>query len=567
MFVLLRDDPQSPLKVIETAGPAASALADTLDADLVELAEFVLSEGGSALRSPDAGADGDGASALGSAIAVPFSGEEHGSGALIAIRRDPSAAFDTAQLGSLSTLVALASVALRNAHLLEKNHLLAYYDGLTGLPNRRLFHDRLEQSLRHARRLDRIVAACSLDLDGFKRVNDALGHRSGDLLLVEVGKRLVANLRFGDSPARLGPEDSEAMVSRLGGDEFTFLLKGLDDPQKAALVARRMLQVLERPFVIDGQELTLTASLGVSVFPYDGEDSETLLRNADTAMYHAKRSGKNDYRFFAQSMNEEAKRKLEIERRIRRALERQEFSVFYQPIRDTMTGTIRGAEALLRWNDAELGPVSPVEFIPIAEEMRLILEIGEWVLRTACAQCKRWLEAGLPPVRMGVNVSGHQIRERTLLANVKLALQDTGLDPGHLELELTESTIMQDDEATTSAVWELNEMGVGLALDDFGTGYSSLSYLRRFPIDRVKIDRSFVSGVTTDPDDAALASAIIAMGHILQLRVVAEGVETEDQAAFLRERGCDELQGHLCSPPLPPEEFAALIARQGPLRG
>jgi EAL domain-containing protein (putative c-di-GMP-specific phosphodiesterase class I) len=340
------------------------------------------------------------------------------------------------------------------------------------------------------------------------------------------------------------------------------MLNGISRAEDAGKVANRVLEALRRPFVLDGHEVFATASLGIAVFPFDGEDAETLLRNADTAMYWAKDRGRNNFQFYAKSMNAAAKRKLDLEKRLRRALERQEFSLVYQPVRETGSGRLTGAEALLRWQDPEIGAVSPDEFIPIAEETSLIIQIGAWVLRTACAQHRAWQAAGFRPVRLAVNLSGHQLRQPTFSGTVARNLQETGLSPAHLELEITESAIMQDDDVTITSLRKLDEMGIGLALDDFGTGYSSLSLLRHFPIGRVKIDRSFVREISTNSDDAALTAAIIAMAHSLHLRVVAEGVETPEQAFFLGERGCDELQGFLFSPGIPADEFVRFLEQE-----
>jgi diguanylate cyclase (GGDEF)-like protein len=469
-------------------------------------------------------------------------------------------------VGSICVLSLTSCFMLRRLVLqaIEKSRVLAYFDNLTGLPNRQLFTDRLERALVHARRHDRLVAICFLDLDGFKRVNDTLGHSIGDRLLCQVAQRLMKGVRLGDFVGRLHSDESPVAVSRLGGDEFTFVLREISKAQDAGRVADRVLDALRKPFVVDGHEVTATASIGIAVFPHNGEDAETLLRNADTAMYWAKDRGRNNCQFYAKSMNDAAKRKLDLEHRLRRALECHEFSLYYQPLRDARSGALTGAEALLRWEEPELGPVSPVEFVPVAEETGLIVPLGEWVLRTACAQSQAWQAAGYRPIRMAVNLSGRQIRQPTLVDMVARVLQESGLSPAQLELEITESTIMQDDDVTITAFRELNEMGVGLALDDFGTGYSSLSYLRRFPMGRVKIDRAFVSGIPTNPDDAALAAAVIAMAHSLRLLVVAEGVETREQAEFLRESGCDELQGYLISPAVPSEEFVRFLDSEKP---
>jgi diguanylate cyclase (GGDEF)-like protein len=445
------------------------------------------------------------------------------------------------------------------AQALEEKDALAYQDGLTGLPNRRLYLDRLQQALISAQRRGQSLAVCFLDLDGFKRINATLGHSYGDRVLQEVARRLLASIRASDSVARLPAERPDAELSRLGGDEFTFLLMEIAEPRNAANVAWRVLETLRKPFELEGYEVFATASIGIAVYPTDGEDAEALVRHADVAMYHAKSCGRNNYQFYDPSMNAVSERRLHLEGCLRRALDREEFSLVYQPIRDAVTGRICAGEALLRWESAKAQTVSPLEFIPIAEETGLIVELGEWVLRTACTQCEAWRRAGLQPIRMGVNVSGRQLRQPSFVARVARVLNETGLSPGQLDLEITESTIMQEDDVTNAAFYALEEMGVGIALDDFGTGYSSLSYLRRFAIDRVKIDRSFIREISANADDAALTTAIISMAHSLHRRVVAEGVETLEQADFLRENGCDELQGYLFSKPIREEEFTRLL--------
>jgi diguanylate cyclase (GGDEF)-like protein len=444
----------------------------------------------------------------------------------------------------------------------DRIRYLAYYDGLTGLPNRQLFQERLQNALATAKQKGTSLGLLFLDLDRFKQVNDTLGHSVGDELLCEVSDRMMSCVRFSDYVARTGVTEPVGEVSRLGGDEFTLLLPAIRDPQDAAKVAERVLEDLAKPFAVKGYELAATASIGIAVYPFDGEDSETLLRNADTAMYHAKSHNRNNFQFYTEEMNTVAARKLLIASRLRGALERGEFSLHYQPLRDAVSGKVSGAEALLRWNDPESGPVGPDEFIPIAEDTGLIIDIGEWVLRTACEQARAWHDEGFQDIRMAVNVSSHQFRQTGWSETVAEILREAGLSPAQLELEMTETAIMQNDDATMAALSELSDMGVGLALDDFGTGYSSLSYLRRFPIDRVKIDRSFVGDITSDPEDAAITAAILAMAQSLQLLVVAEGVETVEQADFLRERGCDELQGYLFSRPVPAADFVRFLERR-----
>jgi diguanylate cyclase (GGDEF)-like protein len=443
----------------------------------------------------------------------------------------------------------------------ERIRYLAYYDGLTGLPNRQLFQEQLRRALVWAERQNQCVALLFLDLDRFKQVNDTLGHTVGDALLCEVSDRMTRSLRLGDYLGRPDGRDLEGEVSRLGGDEFTVLLSGLASGMDAAKVAQRVLEELAKPIPAGGYELFTTASIGIAVYPADGEDLETLLRNADTAMYQAKSNHGNNFQFYTEAMNATAARKLHLASRLRHALAHDQLELNYQPIRDARSGEVCAAEALLRWYEPEMGVVGPEEFIPIAEDTGLILNIGEWVLRSACAQVRSWQDEGYEPIRIAVNVSTHQLRQPSWLQLVARILAETGVSAHHLELELTESAILAHEDATIRALAELHDMGVGLVLDDFGTGYSSLSSLRRFPIERVKIDRSFVGDITDDPDDAALTTAILSMAQGLQLRVVAEGVETREQADFLRERGCHELQGFLFSPPVTAAEFARFLAR------
>jgi diguanylate cyclase (GGDEF)-like protein/PAS domain S-box-containing protein len=436
---------------------------------------------------------------------------------------------------------------------------LAYHDTLTGLPNRPSFKDHLNQALIHAKRYERQVATLYLDLDRFKHINETLGHNVGDLLLRAVAERLVNCIRKSDVIARLSTDELTTTVARLGGDEFAILLTEIIQVQDAARVARRILDVLSQPFILDTQEVFITASIGITVYPFDGEDVDTLLKNADAAMYHAKDQGRNNYQFYTQSMNATSFEKLVLENNLRRALDRQQFLLYYQPQLDIRTREIVGVEALIRWQHPDMGLVSPAAFISLAEETGLIIPIGEWVLRIACAQNRAWQAAGLPSIRVTVNLSGSQFRQETLLGTIDQVLRDTGLDPHYLELELTESIIMKDAEATITMLYKLKSMGLRLSIDDFGTGYSSLSYLKRFPLDTLKVDRSFVRNVTTDPDDAAITTAIIAMAHSLNLKVIAEGVETEKQLAFLSKQKCDEMQGYLFSPPVPAAVLTQLL--------
>ncbi|HWP59396.1 MAG TPA: EAL domain-containing protein [Candidatus Acidoferrales bacterium] len=424
---------------------------------------------------------------------------------------------------------------------------LAYYDALTGLPNRTLFNDRLAQALAQAYRSRQMIALMFLDLDRLKAVNDTLGHAMGDRLLQAVSERLKGCLREGDT------------IARLGGDEFLLLLQGVAHLEDVAKVARRLLDALKPSFYCEGQELHTTASIGIAIYPNDSKDADSLMRNADTAMYRAKELGRNNYQFYSASMNESALQRLSLENSLRRALQRQEFVLHYQPQMSLATGEITGGEALIRWNHPELGMVPPVRFIPIAEESGLILPVGEWVLATASAQNKAWQKAGLKPLRVAVNLSPLHFKHKDLAETIARILEKTELDARYLELEVTESVIMQtselDSDAIVGTMLKLKETGIHVSIDDFGTGYSSLSYLKRFPVDTVKIDQSFIRDITTNPDDAAIARAIISIAHSLGLRVIAEGVETREQLDFLSAEKCDEVQGFFLSRALPADDF------------
>jgi diguanylate cyclase (GGDEF)-like protein/PAS domain S-box-containing protein len=437
-------------------------------------------------------------------------------------------------------------VTERKAHENQLKHQ-ANYDSLTGLANRNLLQDRLRQALISARRNNHGLATLFIDLDNFKNINDSLGHDAGDLLLVQVAARLSGSVREGDT------------VARQGGDEFVLVLSELKTEDDVPGVAQKILKMMSAPFVISGRELYVTCSIGIATYPKDGEDRQTLLKNADAAMYRAKETGRNNVQYYATEMNIKAMERLVLEHDLRHALERDEFLLHYQPQVDLRTGEIAGMEALVRWQHPELGLIPPARFIPVAEDSGLIVALGEWVLRTACAQNKAWQLAGLSPLSVAVNLSARQFRQPDLVEKVAAILGETGLDPAHLELELTESLVMQDVEKTIVTLGRLKAMGVQLSVDDFGTGYSSLSYLKRFPIDTLKIDQSFVRDITTDPDDAAIAKSIISMAHDMQLKVIAEGVETEDQKNILQQRHCDEMQGYFFSRPVPAAEFEKLL--------
>jgi len=426
----------------------------------------------------------------------------------------------------------------------------AQHDFLTGLPNRLLLHDRISQAIALAKRNNRGVAVLFLDLDGFKHINDSLGHPVGDKVLQSIAKRLMDCVRAPDT------------VSRQGGDEFILLLTEVDQPGGASTVATRVLRALSDSHSIDQRDLHVTTSIGISVYPTDGLDAETLIKNADIAMYQAKEDGCQSYRFFEPAMNIRAVERQAIEEGLRHALERHELLLHYQPKINLKTGAITGAEALLRWTHPTRGPISAAEFIPVAEDCGLILPIGRWVLREACAQVRSWRDAGLPGVMMAVNISAVQLRSKNFLEGLFEILSETEMDPGCLEVELTESVLMKRPEFMTSILETLREKGIRVAVDDFGTGYSSLSYLRRFPLDSLKIDQSFVREISDNPGETPIVNAIISMAQSLKLRVVAEGVETQQEMEFLQTRECEEAQGYYFSPPVLPQQFAKLLVDQ-----
>ena len=428
---------------------------------------------------------------------------------------------------------------------------LVHHDVLTDLPNRTLLLDRLNQAIELARRQGRQLALLFMDMDHFKHINDSLGHAIGDQLLQSVAQRLLACARQSDT------------LSRQGGDEFLLLLPFIEHAEDAALSAQKMLVALVPPHVIDQHDLHIGISIGISIYPDDGKDAETLIKCADTAMYHAKENGRNNYKFFEQKMNVRAVHRQSIEASLRRALDRQEFVLHYQPKINLESGLIVGVEALIRWQHPERGLLLPAQFVSIAEDCGLILPIGRWVLREACRQAQAWWQAGLPPVTVAVNTSAIEFRAQDFLKNIRSTLDEIGWEPHYLELELTESVLMRDAEATHLVLQSLADMGVKLTVDDFGTGYSSLSYLRQFPINALKIDQSFVQQMTTDPGDATLVSAVINMGKSLKHRVIAEGVETSEQHAFLLAEQCDEGQGFYFGRPVEAAAFADLLRSKG----
>jgi diguanylate cyclase (GGDEF)-like protein/PAS domain S-box-containing protein len=433
----------------------------------------------------------------------------------------------------------------------ERVEFLAYYDALTGLPNRRLLQDRLAKALAAARRRSDKVALLFLDLDGFKNINDSLGHSFGDLLLQDVAERLRKWVRAQDT------------VARIGGDEFLIALTGAKDVPGAAIAAERIMDIMTAKFVIQGRSFTVNCSIGISIFPEHGADGETLIKNADAAMYAAKESGRNTFRFFSEDMNAQVVERLTLEHGLRTALDKQELFLVYQSQVELATGRIVGFEALLRWQHPELGLVSPDRFIRVAENSGLIIPIGEWVLRTACSTARQWQEQGFPPVPMAVNVSAVQFRQESFRELISRVLQETGLQPQYLELELIESLLLSNADVTLSVLRGLKTMGVKFTIDDFGTGYSSLSYLRQFPVSKLKIDRSFIQDVAVNSDDAAITTAIISMAKGLNLRVIAEGVENETQMSFLRTHHCDEVQGYYFSKPITADQVAEQLRARG----
>jgi diguanylate cyclase (GGDEF)-like protein len=466
-------------------------------------------------------------------------------------------------VGVLAHLGELLGRVIERKRTDEKIRKLAYHDALTGLPNRQLFQQRLQGAIEEAARYEHIVALLFIDLDGFKLINDTWGHSVGDALLRSVAERFAMCIRQSDLVGRSSAAVEEA-ISRLGGDEFTVLLSRIATPQDAATVANRLIESLSEALTIGHREVFTRASIGIAVYPGDGADAEMLLQSADAAMYEAKNRGANRYEFYTESLNRESRRRLQLEGLLRHAMDRDELSLNYQPFLDTATGAIVGAEALLRWNQPEEGNIPPVEFIPIAERTGLIRQIGMWVLRTATVQAMAWQAEGFRPIRIAVNVSGYQIRAGDFVQAVAAVLEESQLSPHYLELEITESAIRAEDPTTHRTLGELRKMGVSLSLDDFGTGSSSLTHLRILPIERVKIDRSFVNGVLDNEDDASLTAAIIAMAHGLRRRVIGEGVETEGQAEFLTSKGCDELQGYLISRPVSAEAFRHFLQREKP---
>lgn len=454
-----------------------------------------------------------------------------------------------AVLGRLSSQLHQARTRVMEERLAHAHRVeyLAYHDNLTNLPNRAFFTHLLSRGMQQARRYRKRLALLFLDLDRFKSINDSLGHDAGDELLQEVGRRLVQAVRESDT------------VARLGGDEFVVMLPEITAPSQVTPVAEKMVAALGKPFRLAGQEFRITVSIGIGLFPGDGEDEQTLMKNADIAMYHAKEEGRNNFQFYSEKLNADSLERLALESSLRKALEYGELRLFYQAKRDMGTGRITGTEALLRWKHPDLGLILPMQFIPLAEDTGLIVPIGRWVLKTACQQNVAWQKEGCPPLSMAVNLSARQFLDEGLLEDIKSALREADMAPQLLELEITESMIMRDMEQTIGILKDLKQMGVRIAIDDFGSGYSSLSTLRQFPFDTIKIDGSFIHDVPCNAEDKSLMEAIIAVGRSLSLTVVAEGVETQDEADFLRSRACDQLQGFYINKPMPADEFWRLV--------
>ncbi|MBL8498624.1 GGDEF domain-containing response regulator [Nitrosomonas sp. JL21] len=441
----------------------------------------------------------------------------------------------------------------------QRLHHMAYFDDLTELPNRHFFQENLQQMIALAQRKKLKLGVLFLDLDGFKRINDTLGHHLGDLVLQATSERLRKSIRLSDAFAQTGMSQNSISLARLGGDEFTALLSLIERNEDAAIVAERIRINLAQPLTFGEHELTTTTSIGIAIYPDDGETAEDLLKNADLAMYYAKRSGGNMYCYFSSYMMEMAMRKLTMENYLRKAIERKEFNLYYQPQLDIDQGSFNGLEVLLRWDNKELGSISPTEFIPLAEETGLIIHIGEWVLRQACSQAYSWCNQGIHLNRIAVNVSAVQLLHRGFPELVGTILAETGLDPSLLELELTESALINDVDLVIEILEQLKQVGVQLAIDDFGTGYSSLSRLMNFPIDRLKIDQAFVRNLEQNSDNGAIAAAIIAMAGSMNMKVTAEGVETGVQFDFLKNKCCNEVQGYFLSKPLPVDEVEKFL--------
>lgn len=448
-------------------------------------------------------------------------------------------------LGTVSCIKDITELKMKE----KKIYNMEFFDSVTGLPNKLLFSDRLNMALANSRRSGSRCAVIVLDLDNFKTINDTLGHACGDRILMQVAGKIKGFLREVDT------------VARFGGDEFIILQPGVKDITDVTKVAERIIENFRNPWVLEGREYYVTASIGIAVYPNDGQDEVTLVRNADIAMYRAKETGKNSYELFMESMNKNILDKLDLENDLRHAVEKEEFVLFYQPQIDIGTGNIVGVEALIRWNREGVGLIPPMDFIPVVEESNLIIPLGEWVLKAACKQNVEWARSGIKPILMAVNLSAKQFQQRDLFEIIDRVLGETGMDPRLLELEITESTAMQDIDFTIEILRKLRKKGIRISLDDFGTGYSSLNYLNILPIDTLKIDKSFVRDITSSSNEEAIAKSVISLAHKMNLLVVAEGVETNYQLEFLKEHLCDKVQGYLLSKPLPPYEAEILLRK------
>jgi len=488
----------------------------------------------------------------------------HRSGHPIAVQ--VSGALMRDAVGRVQAMICIAQDVRERKQHEEQVRQLAYFDPVTGLPNRVQFHHALDEALQDARRHGTRLAVLFLDLDRFKRINDTLGHAKGDHLLEIFAERLAHCVRPSDTVARSDRSADRSTVARLGGDEFTILLRRIDSSNDAARVASRILEELGAPFDLSGHEVVVDASIGIALYPDDGRNADGLLKHADLAMYHAKSRGRANFQFYHQDLNAKAMERLWLESELRRALTLGQLGLEFQPQLDLHSDQVIGVEALLRWHHPERGRIPPDKFISLAEESGLIGPIGGWVLSTACAQAKTWLDQGFGPIRVAVNISSEQLRQVHFVDQVARALADSGLPASLLELEITETTAMAEPEIMILRLTELKRMGIDIAIDDFGTGYSSLAYLQRFPLDRIKIDRSFVRHVVSSTNDAGIVTAIIAMAHQLSFEVIAEGVETDSQLAFLRAHQCDQVQGYLASPPLTAERFIEWLRDRTPVR-
>jgi len=466
------------------------------------------------------------------------------------VHQEIEAEYDT--LNNIVRLNAIVQDITERTKIEQEVQRLAYYDNLTNLPNRFLFQQKLEQAMISAKSTDTQLAILYLDLDDFKRVNDTFGHSMGDKLLNEVGQRLVHHTKIDTDD---NSTDICIDIARMGGDEFTVTLSNVTNRAQVQTIAHRLIDVVSQPFCFDDHELYTSPSIGIAFYPQDGDTAQTLLKNADMAMYDAKKVGKQVYKIHSKEMENQSHRRYELDSQMRTAIDKNEFSLNYQPQVDLATGEIYSAEALVRWHNEKLGFVSPIEFIPVAEDNGLIVTIGEWVLKTACVQAKLWIDQGFAIPSVAVNISPLQFMRTDFPERVAEALAVAKLPAEHLELEITESVLASNTSNAISTLDKLNNIGVHLSIDDFGTGYSSLSQLKLFPIDRLKIDQSFIRNVTENKDDAAITRAVIAMSKSMQIKVLAEGVETKEHLDFLRQSGCDEIQGYYVSKPLPANEL------------